>query len=69
MTHDEVKLIKEAKKLARDHGLFVVERADKFMLYRQCQPRNVLVGSRTTVTSLRRFVARVANVANVAPAK
>lgn len=62
MNHTEIKLIHEAKKLAKDHGLFVVERPGKFLLYRQCQPRNVLVGSRTTPTSLRRFVARVANV-------
>ncbi len=38
--------LNEAKQLARDNRCFIVTKADCFLLYRECQPKNVCVGKR-----------------------
>jgi hypothetical protein len=55
-THDEVALIQALRKQAREAGMFVVEKADAFLLYRETPPRNVLVGKRSSLDGLRRLV-------------
>lgn len=59
--HSPLQQLKEAKQIAKDHGLFVIERGGAYLLYREQQPRNVYVGSRATPEALRAFVCKVAN--------
>lgn len=59
-THTDVALIHDLRKQARDAGLFVVEKADAFLLYRATAPHNVLVGKRSTLDGLRRLVRSAA---------
>ncbi|PKO49034.1 MAG: hypothetical protein CVU31_02630 [Betaproteobacteria bacterium HGW-Betaproteobacteria-4] len=55
-TQTPVRAIKEAKKMASDYGMFVVEKPGRFLLYRQSTPRNVYLGFRSDVAAFRRFV-------------
>lgn len=55
-----LQVLKEAKQIALDHAMFVVEKGGKFLVYRVCKPRNVYLGSRGSVEGLRAFVARCA---------
>lgn len=59
-THKEVAQIHALRKTARDAGLFVVEKADAFLLYRETAPHNVLVGKRSTLDGLKRLVRSAA---------
>lgn len=59
-THEEVAQIHALRKTARDAGLFVVEKADAFLLYRETPPQNVLVGKRSTLDGLKRLVRSAA---------
>jgi hypothetical protein len=60
-----LQLVKEAKQIARDHHLFVVEKPDAkgiaYLLYRQSHPANTLLGRRRTPSGIRALVCRVAN--------
>lgn len=51
-----IRAIKEAKQMARDNGMFVVEKSGRFILYRQATPSNVYLGFRSDVAAFRRFV-------------
>ncbi|MRR49413.1 MAG: hypothetical protein EG825_00635 [Rhodocyclaceae bacterium] len=62
MTHDEVKAIHEAKALASKAGLFVAEKGGVFLIYRCCQPKNVLAARAKTPASLLKRVKCVATV-------
>jgi len=48
--------------IAKEGGCFIVERGgydDKvFLLYRECQPRNVLVGKRSTIDGILSLVKK-----------
>jgi hypothetical protein len=59
-THDDVALIHALRKEASSAGMFVVEKADAFLLYRETPPRNVLVGKRSSLDGLRRLVRSAA---------
>lgn len=59
--HSPLQQLKEAKQIAKDHGLFVVERSGSYLLYREQTPHNVYVGSRRSPESLRAFVCKVTN--------
>lgn len=58
--------IKQVKKLAADHGMFVVERpavgcdATDFILYRKTPGRAQRLGRRRDIKQFRRFVERAA---------
>lgn len=54
-----IRVLIEAKQIAKDHGLFVVERSGEYLLYRQCNPDNVRVGKSKSPDALRRLVCRV----------
>lgn len=56
-THAEVALIHGLRKQARDAGMFVVEKPDAWLLYRETPPHNVLVGKRSSLTGLKRLLA------------
>lgn len=51
-----IRAIKEAKQMAKDFGMFVVEKPGRFLLYRQSTPHNVYIGFRSNVADFRRFV-------------
>lgn len=57
LTRDEMIRIRTAKAAARAAGMFVVEKPGKFLLYRECKPRNVPVGACATPAELQRLVA------------
>lgn len=60
-----ITVLKEAKQIARDHGCFVVEKADpkgtRFLVYRKLFDRNECVGTRHTVQALHKLVCKVTN--------
>lgn len=58
--HTPLQKLKEAKQIARDHGCFVVEKADKYLVYRQ-GARPIYLGTRGTPSALRTFVCKVTN--------
>lgn len=58
LTRTDVIAIRAAKAAARAAGMFVVEKAGEFLLYRECRPRNVFVGPCATPAELQRMVAR-----------
>lgn len=60
MTHAQVKQIHDLRKQANEAGLFVVEKADAFLLYRCAHPNNVLVGKRSSLDGLRRLLRTAA---------
>lgn len=59
--HTPQQQFKEAQQIARDHGLFVVEKPGEFLLYRRTPGHNTLVGKRSTVAGLRSLVGKAAN--------
>lgn len=60
-----IQVLKEAKQIARDHGCFVVEKADpkgtRYLVYRVLPHRNVCVGTRHSVDRLHQLVCKVTN--------
>lgn len=55
--HSGQQQFKEAQQLAKDHGMFVVDKGDRFLLYRKMPHRSVYLGMRSSVEAFRRFVA------------
>lgn len=63
--HSPLQLVKEAKQIARDHGLRLVECPTKtgteYVLYRKLFGRDdVRLGKRSTPAGIRKYVADVA---------
>lgn len=56
-TPADVALIHDLRRQAREAGMFVVEKADTFLLYRETAPQNVLVGRRASLSGLKRLLA------------
>lgn len=54
--HTPLQQYKEAREIARANGMFVVEKSGRYLLYRQCSPRNVYLGFRSDIGDFRRFV-------------
>lgn len=55
-TYADITKLKHAKTIAKEGGCFIVERGDYdnkiYLLYRECSPRNVLVGKRSTIAGI-----------------
>jgi hypothetical protein len=55
-TYQDITKLKHAKTIAKEGACFIVERGDYdnkvYLLYRECSPRNVLVGKRSTVEGI-----------------
>jgi len=49
-----------ARKIAQEHGMFVVDKGDRFLLFRRNVPRNVFLGKRSDPAALRRLVCKIA---------
>lgn len=59
--HSPVQQFKEARQIAADHNMFVVDKGGRFLLYRKTPTRPVFLGQRTDVAAFRSFVCRCAN--------
>lgn len=59
--HTPLQQFKEAKQIALDHGLFVVDKGSEYQLYRRMATRNVFIGKRSTPAALRTLVCKVTN--------
>lgn len=63
-SRNPIQLLKEAKQIAQDHGMFVVERKGKdteYLLFRALTPRNAFLGKRSSVSGIRSLVAKCAD--------
>ena len=64
-TYQDLTKLKHAKMIAKEGGCFIVEKGgydDKvYILYRECQPRNVLVGKRSTVEGILSLTKKATN--------
>jgi hypothetical protein len=58
MVSDEMKL-KDARTKAKAAGCFIIATPDgRFVLYRECTPRNVRIGSRAKINDMVRLVTK-----------
>ena len=57
--------LRYAKMIAKEGGCFIVEKGGydnkEFLLYRECQPRNVFVGKRSTVEGILSLTKKATN--------
>lgn len=58
--HSAAQQFKEAAQLAKDHNMFVVDKGNRFLLYRKLPHRNLYLGMRSSVEDFCRFVAACA---------
>ena len=62
--HSPLQQFKEAQQFAKDHGMFVVDKGNRFLLSRKLPHRNVYIGMRTSVEAFCRFVRECAGQDN-----
>lgn len=60
--HSPLQQFREAQQLAADHGMFVVNKVGRFLLYRRMPGRNVFLGRRNSAPAFRLFVEQCAGV-------
>lgn len=53
----------EAKELARKHRCFIVTKPDYYLLFRECKPKNVCVGRRSSVEGIVALTKKVCRAA------
>lgn len=58
-THTPQQQIKQAKQIAHDHGCFVVEKGQRYLVYRRRPSGNVYLGFRSDPSALHAFVCKV----------
>lgn len=58
--HTPQQQFKQACQIAKDHGMFVVDKGDHFLLYRKNPVRNVYLGEVKSADALFRKVSRCA---------
>ena len=58
--------LKHAKMIAKEGKCFIVERGDydkkEFILYRECSPRNIRIGKRSTIDGILSLVKKATQV-------
>lgn len=59
--HTPQQQFKQAQQIAQDHGLFVVDKAGTYFVYRRTPIHNTFVGKRSTVSGLHTLVCKAAN--------
>ena len=61
-TYSELTKLKHAKAIAKEGKCFIVERGDyynkEYILYRECSPRNIRVGKRSTIDGILSLVKK-----------
>ena len=60
-THTPQQQFKEAKQIASDHNMFVVDKGDTFLLYRKATPKPAFLGKSSSAAAFRSLVCRCAN--------
>ena len=64
-TYADLTKLRHAKMIAKEGGCFIVEKGGydnkEFLLYRECQPRNVFVGKRSTVEGILSLTKKATN--------
>lgn len=60
-THSPQQQFREARQIAADHNMFVVDKGDHYQLYRKTPVRPVYLGKRSDAAAFRSFVSRCAN--------
>lgn len=60
-THSPQQQFKEARQIAADHNMFVVDKGDHYQLFRKAPDKNVYLGKRSDASAFRTFVSRCAN--------
>lgn len=55
--HSPLQQLKEAQQFAHDHGMFVVDKGSRYLLYRKMHHRNVFLGTRASPAALLKFVS------------
>lgn len=53
--------LQEARRLALENGMLVIQKGAAFLLYRRQIPRNTYIGTRSTPEALRALVRRAAS--------
>lgn len=65
--YQDLTKLRHAKMIAKEGGCFIVEKGGydnkEFLLYRECQPRNVFVGKRSTVEGILSLTKKVCRTA------
>lgn len=64
--HTGQQQFKQACQIAKDHGMFVVDKGDRFLVYRKVPGRNVCLGECGSAEALFRKVSRCASSQEVA---
>ena len=59
--HSPTQQFKEARQIAADHNMFVVDKGGRFLLYRKTPARPVYLGMRADAAAFRSFVCKCAN--------
>ena len=59
--HSPRQQFKEARQIAFDHGMFVVDKGAQFLLYRRTPTRPAFLGKCASAQALRALVCRCAN--------
>jgi len=59
--HSPLQQYKEARRIAADHNMFVVDKGSRYLLYRKTPTQAVYLGMRSDPSALRSFVCRCAN--------
>lgn len=59
--HTPQEQFRQAKQIAADHGMFVIERGGAYQVYRQHPDKNIFLGKRSSAEGLRQLVAKLAN--------
>lgn len=60
--HTPLQQYKEARQIASDYGMFVVDKGGRYVLYRKTPTRPVWLGQRSDPGALRSLVCRCAGV-------
>ena len=59
--HSLLAKFKQAKQIARDHGLLVVEKAGRYLVYRRLAMRNEFIAERGSPEALYTLVCKITN--------
>lgn len=58
--HNPMQQWKEAQQIALDYNMFIVQKGDKYLLYRKLATRPLFLGQRGSVPGIRAFVEKCA---------
>lgn len=65
--HSGIQQYKQACQIAKDHNMFVVDKGDRFIVYRKVPGRNVCLGECGSAEALFRKVSRCASSQEARP--